>query len=102
MSRRVAIVTRIAGRRNRREATTSPSSPRTMCGSISPAPAAEVHRLTWAWRYAMALDGTRGALLELDGAPRLECGDGPLWAVETEALSEEEATSSSAQAPSTQ
>jgi len=78
--------------------------------------AAEVHRLTWAWRYAMALDGTRGALLELDGTPvrvlatslaevdgaqRLECGDGPLWIVETEELSEEEATSSTAPAPST-
>jgi methionyl-tRNA formyltransferase len=80
-------------------------------------PAAEVHRLVWAWRYAMALDGTSGALLELDGTPvrvlatsltkvegaqRLECGDGPLWVVETEELSEEEASSSSARAPSTQ
>jgi methionyl-tRNA formyltransferase len=80
-------------------------------------PALEVHRLTWAWRYAMALDGTRGALLELDGAPvrvlatsltevdgaqRLDCGDGPLWIVEAEELSEEEATPSTARAPSTQ
>jgi methionyl-tRNA formyltransferase len=79
-------------------------------------PAAEVHRLAWAWRYAMALGGTRGALLELDGTPvrvlatsldevegarRLECGDGPLWVVETEELSEEEASRSSARAPST-
>ena len=79
-------------------------------------PAAELHRLAWAWRYAMSLDGTRGALLELDGTPvrvlatsltelegarRLECGDAPLWLVETEELSEEEATSSSARAPST-
>ena len=78
-------------------------------------PAAELHRLAWAWRYAMSLDGTRGALLELDGTPvrvlatsltelegarRLECGDAPLWLVETEELSEEEATSSSARAPS--
>ena len=30
-------------------------------------PAAEVHRLAWAWRYAISLGGTRGALLELDG-----------------------------------
>jgi methionyl-tRNA formyltransferase len=79
-------------------------------------PAEEVHRLVWAWRYALALDGTRGALLELGGQPvrvlatsltevegaqRLDCGDGPLWVVETEELSEEEASSSSAPAPST-
>ena len=79
-------------------------------------PAAEVHRLAWAWRYAMSLDGARGALLELDGAPvrvlatsltevegaqRIDCGDAPLWIVETEELSEEEATSSTARAPST-
>jgi methionyl-tRNA formyltransferase len=78
--------------------------------------AEEVHRLAWAWRYAMALDGTRGALLELDGKPvrvlatsltevegarRLECADGPLWIVETEELSEAEATSSTARAAST-
>jgi methionyl-tRNA formyltransferase len=80
-------------------------------------PAAEVHRLVWAWRYAMSLSGARGALLELDGKPvrvlatsptevegarRIECGDGPLWVVETEDLSEEEASSSSARAPSMQ
>jgi methionyl-tRNA formyltransferase len=80
-------------------------------------PATEVHRLVWAWRYALSRAGTRGALLELDGVPvrvlatsltevegayRLECGDGPLWIVETEELSEEEATPSSARAPSTQ
>jgi methionyl-tRNA formyltransferase len=79
-------------------------------------PAEEVHRLAWAWRYAMALDGTRGALLELDGKPvrvlatsltevdgarRLDCGDGPLWVLETEDLSEAEATSSTAPAAST-
>jgi methionyl-tRNA formyltransferase len=73
-------------------------------------PAAEVHRLAWAWLYAMSAGGTRGALLELGGKPvrvlatslteiegaeRLECGDGPLWVVETEELSEEEASSSS-------
>jgi methionyl-tRNA formyltransferase len=80
-------------------------------------PAAEVHRLVWAWRYAMSLAGTQGALLELDGEPvrvlatslteaegarRIECGDGPLWVVETEDLSAGEASSSSAPAPSTQ
>jgi methionyl-tRNA formyltransferase len=80
-------------------------------------PAAEVHRLAWAWRYGMALTGLRGALLALDSAPvrvlatsltevagarRLECGDGPLWVVETEELSQEEATRSSGEAPSTQ
>lgn len=79
-------------------------------------PAAEVHRLAWSWLYAMPLDGTRGALLELDGttvrvlatsltevegARRVECGDAPLWIVETEELSEEEATQSSGEAPST-
>jgi hypothetical protein len=65
----------------------------------------------------MSLEGTHGALLEQEGEPvrvlatsltevegaqRLECGDGPLWLVETEALSEEEAKSSTAPAPSTQ
>jgi methionyl-tRNA formyltransferase len=70
-------------------------------------PAVEVHRLAWAWRYGMRVDGgLKGAVLELDGAPvralatslteveeatRVECGDGPLWLVETEELSEEEA-----------
>jgi methionyl-tRNA formyltransferase len=80
-------------------------------------PAAEVHRLTWAWRYAMAPGGAIGGLLELEGRPvrvlatsltdvagaqRLECGDGPLWVVDTEEVSEEEARPSSAPAPSTQ
>ena len=79
-------------------------------------PAAEVHRLVWAWLYAFSLVGPRGALLELDGrtvrvlstsltevdgARQVECGDGPLWVVATEELSEEEASSSSAAAPST-
>ena len=78
--------------------------------------AAEVHRLAWAWLYAFSVDGVRGALLELDGASvrvlvtsltevegarRLECADGPLWVVETEELSEEEASRTSAGAPST-
>jgi methionyl-tRNA formyltransferase len=80
-------------------------------------PAAEVHRLAWSWRYAMSLGGTRGALLELDGttvrvlatslreledARQIDCGDGPLWIVETEELSEEEATPSTDPAPPTQ
>jgi hypothetical protein len=74
-----------------------------------------MHRLAWAWRYGMSLGETRGALLELEGrtvrvlatsltevegACRVECGDGPLWIVETEELSEEEASSSTAPAPS--
>jgi methionyl-tRNA formyltransferase len=80
-------------------------------------PAAEVHRLAWSWRYAMSRGGTRGALLELggrtvrvlatsfvdvEGAQQVDCGDGPLWIVETEELSEEEATPSTARAPPTQ
>jgi methionyl-tRNA formyltransferase len=79
-------------------------------------PAAEVHRMVWAWLYAFALDGPSGALLELDGVPvrvrstsltevegarRIECGDAPLWIVETEELSEEEASRTTGQAPST-
>jgi methionyl-tRNA formyltransferase len=79
-------------------------------------PAAELHRLAWAWRYAIAPGGTRGALLELDGKPvrvlatsltetdgarRIECGDGALWIVETEELSEGEARRSTAPAAST-
>ena len=76
-----------------------------------------MHRLAWSWRYAISLGGTRGALLELDGrtvrelatslaevegAQRLDCGEGPLWIVETEELSEEEARPSTDPAPSTQ
>jgi methionyl-tRNA formyltransferase len=78
--------------------------------------AAEVHRMVWAWRYGLIPDATKGALLELDGktvrvltasltevagADRVECADAPLWIVETEELSAEEATPSSAPAPST-
>jgi methionyl-tRNA formyltransferase len=78
-------------------------------------PAAEVHRMVWAWLYAFALDGPSGALLELDGVPvrvrstsltevegarRIECGDAPLWIVETQELSEEEASRTTGQAPS--
>jgi len=62
-------------------------------------PAEEVHRLVWAWRYTVPRGTERGALLELDGEPvrvlrtslaevdgarRVECGDGPLWIVTTE------------------
>jgi methionyl-tRNA formyltransferase len=78
--------------------------------------ALEVHRLAWAWRFAIAPSGAQGALLDLDGTPmrvlatsltevegarRVECGDGPLWILETEELSEEEASSTSARAAST-
>jgi len=75
-------------------------------------PAAEVHRLAWAWRFGMRVDGgLRGAVIEVDGTPvrvvatsltevegatRVECGDAPLWIVETEELSEEEAAQCSA------
>ncbi len=80
-------------------------------------PAEEVHRLAWAWRYAFSLAGPRGALVELDGravrvlatslaevegAERIDCSDGPLWILETEELTEEEATPSSDPASSTQ
>ena len=57
-------------------------------------PAAEMHRLAWAWRYAVAVDGVRGALVDLDGetmrviessltevpdAVRFDFADGSLW-----------------------
>jgi hypothetical protein len=79
-------------------------------------PATEVHRLAWSWRYAIALDTPPGALLELDGTPvrvlatsltevedarRIECADAPLWVIETEELSEEEASSTTAPVAST-
>jgi methionyl-tRNA formyltransferase len=62
-------------------------------------PAAEVHRLIWAWRYTITMGDLRGALAELDGetvrvlassltevddAVRVECADGPIWFVKTE------------------
>lgn len=58
-------------------------------------PAAEVHRLVWAWQFTIPVDTERGPLLgdervletsltALDGARRVECGDGPLWIVRTE------------------
>jgi methionyl-tRNA formyltransferase len=70
-------------------------------------PAAEAWRLVWAWNYGLIPGGTKGALLELEGKtvrvlatsltevegkPRVECADGPLWIVETEELGDEEAT----------
>jgi methionyl-tRNA formyltransferase len=78
-------------------------------------PALEVHRLVWAWRYTFPVGGMQGALVTLDGetvrvlasslvdvegATRIECGDGPLWLVQTEPVSEA-ATSAIAPAPST-
>ncbi len=42
------------------------------------------------------------SLTEVEGAERIDCGDGPLWIVETEDLTEEEATPSTDPAPSTQ
>jgi methionyl-tRNA formyltransferase len=62
-------------------------------------PAAEVHRLVWAWRYTPPMGRVHGALAELDGetvrvlassleevegARRVECADAPLWLVRTE------------------
>ena len=79
-------------------------------------PAAEVHRMVWAWLYAFSTEGPSGALLEVDGAPvrvrvtsldevegarRIECVDAPLWIVQTEELSEEEASQTTGPAPST-
>lgn len=59
-------------------------------------PAAEVHRQVRAWsftperrRIGPVLDGrrlVRTSLVEVEGAERLECGDGPLWIVETAAV----------------
>jgi methionyl-tRNA formyltransferase len=61
-------------------------------------PAEEVHRQVRAWWVAAVRDGPRGALAELDGervrvlrtrlddregGRRVECGDGPIWVVET-------------------
>jgi len=62
-------------------------------------PAEELHRLVWAWRYAISRGELRGALAEIDGetvrvlasslhevegARRVDCGDGALWIVQTE------------------
>jgi methionyl-tRNA formyltransferase len=62
-------------------------------------PAAEVHRLAWAWRFTIPGGTLHGALAELDGATvrvlessltaidgarRVDCADAPLWLVKTE------------------
>jgi methionyl-tRNA formyltransferase len=64
-------------------------------------PAAEVHRLVWAWRFTIPAGQLHGALAELDGetvrvlasslteveeARRVECADGPIWLVKTESV----------------
>jgi methionyl-tRNA formyltransferase len=83
-------------------------------------PAPELHRLAWAWRYTVPRGRFHGALAELDGqtvrvlasslvevegARRIECGDGPLWLVRTEPVSDvsdsEAATDTSAPARAT-
>jgi methionyl-tRNA formyltransferase len=62
-------------------------------------PAAEVHRLIWAWRYTIARGKLHGALAEVNGETvrvlasslsevedgiQVECGGGPIWLVKTE------------------
>ena len=76
-------------------------------------PAAELHRLVWAWRYTIPRGELHGALAELDGetvrvlasslvevegARPVECADAPLWIVRTEPVSEAAATHASAPA----
>jgi len=61
-------------------------------------PAEEVHRQVRAWWVAAARDGVRGPLAELggervvvlrtrldaeEGGTLVECGDGPIWVLET-------------------
>ena len=73
-------------------------------------PADELHRLVWGWRYAIPRGELHGALAELEGetvrvlassvhevegARRVECGDGPLWLVRTEPVGDQ-ATAGSA------
>lgn len=62
-------------------------------------PKAEIYRQVRAWRFASAREGDRGALTELDGETvrvlrvsleeaegrMMECGDGTIWIMETEA-----------------
>lgn len=65
-------------------------------------PAAELHRLVWAWRYTVPVGELTGAVIDLDGetvrvlasslvevegARRLDCADAPLWLVEVEQAS---------------
>ena len=78
-------------------------------------PRDELHRLVWAWRYSVPRGGLFGALValegetvrvlassltEVEGARRVQCGDGPLWLVRTEPVSPDGATRASAPAPS--
>ena len=59
-------------------------------------PAADIHRQVRAWsfmpetrRIGPVLDGRRllrTSLVEVEGAERLDCGDGPLWLVESAAV----------------
>jgi methionyl-tRNA formyltransferase len=73
--------------------------------------ALELHRLVWAWRYTFPvgellgalvdIDGEtvrvlRSSLVEVDGAPRLDCADGALWLVEVEPAQAVAATASAA------
>ena len=62
-------------------------------------PAAELHRLVWAWHFTFPVNTEHGPLLDgervvetsltpVDGALRVECGDGPLWIVRTEPRAE--------------
>jgi methionyl-tRNA formyltransferase len=61
--------------------------------------ALELHRLAWAWRFAIPSGTERGLLVDLDGevvrvlqtslddvegATRIDCADGPLFVVKTE------------------
>ena len=61
-------------------------------------PAQEVHRQVRAWWAAAARNGVRGPLAEVggervyvlrtrldgsEGGTRVECGDGPIWVLET-------------------
>ncbi len=77
-------------------------------------PAAEVHRQVRGWWAAAARGGVRGPLTELDGervfvlrtrlddaegGSRVECGDGPIWVLETAPA--QPAASSAAASPST-
>lgn len=70
-------------------------------------PALELHRLVWAWRYTVprgtrhgaiaTLDGEsvrvlESSLVEVEGARRVECADGPLWLVKTEPVPAESRT----------
>jgi methionyl-tRNA formyltransferase len=72
-------------------------------------PAAELHRLVWAWRYTIPVGELHGALVDLggetvrvlassltevEGAQRIACADAPLWLVEVEPAQAVETTAS--------